>query len=633
FKPFVYLAALEQNHPPTEQIEDAPLRVTLAGGQVWEPRNYTGTFDGPITLREALVRSKNIVTVRLAEEVGMRQVIRTARDLGIQTPIANVPATALGSAEVRPIELISAYAPLANGGTRVEPHLVRRVEGRNGETIWEAEPARERASNPAAAFVLTTILQDAVNRGTGTPVRTAGFTGPAAGKTGTTNGSTDVWFVGYTPELVGGIWIGLDRPATIVPGASGGTLAAPVWGRMMQRIYATRPMPEPWRAPAGVVTAQVERTTGLAVDAGCPIQGATYTEYFVNALPPQRPCYPEGQFPVLVDADRPWIDEEWGGDRVEIDTTSSTILPGGIDWPELEAIRGQRETLPAQAPLPRSRPGVTLPEPLPPPTARREGEPQRRREPEPESRPRRLLGVRADSATGTRLPAPVRTRRAPPDGEPTLWAGVAVRQPSRFHVQIGEIVLTLKFRASFVALATLLLPLGLAAQQRPVAQQRAAAPTPAQQQAQGWYMELQGIQMQLGPAIAQAMRDPKIQAAQQALGAAIQAALNKADPGLAALEPRMKALEAEAAKAQQAGDRAKLQKLMQDAAPIQQRLMRAQQVVFNQPAVMSRANAFESQLQAKLIQVDPKNGPLIQRSKQLQTQLQRVMQQQQAGRP
>jgi hypothetical protein len=191
----------------------------------------------------------------------------------------------------------------------------------------------------------------------------------------------------------------------------------------------------------------------------------------------------------------------------------------------------------------------------------------------------------------------------------------------------------LKFRASFVALATLLLPLGLAAQQRPVAQQRAAAPTPAQQQAQGWYMELQGIQMQLGPAIAQAMRDPRIQAAQKALGAEIQAALNKADPGLAALEPRMKAMEAEAAKAQQAGDRARLQKLMQDAAPIQQRLMRAQQAVFNQPAVVRKANAFESQLQAKLIQIDPKNGPLIQRSKQLQTQLQRVMQQQQAGRP
>jgi hypothetical protein len=191
--------------------------------------------------------------------------------------------------------------------------------------------------------------------------------------------------------------------------------------------------------------------------------------------------------------------------------------------------------------------------------------------------------------------------------------------------------LILKFRASFVALATLLLPLSLAAQQRPVAQQRAAAPTPAQQQAQGWYMELQGIQMQLAPAIAQAMRDPKIQTAQRALGAQIQAALNKADPGLAALEPRMRAMETEAAKAQQAGDRAKLQKLMQDAAPIQQRLMRAQQAVFNQPAVVSKANAFESQLQAKLIQINPKNGPLIQRSKQLQAQLQRVMQQ--AQRP
>ena len=184
-----------------------------------------------------------------------------------------------------------------------------------------------------------------------------------------------------------------------------------------------------------------------------------------------------------------------------------------------------------------------------------------------------------------------------------------------------------KYRAFFVALVTLLLPLSLGAQQR------AAAPTAVQQQAQGWLMELQGIQMQLQPAIAQAMRDPKIQAAQRALGAEVQAALAKADPGLAALEPRMKAMEAEAAKAQQAGDRAKLQKLMQEAAPIQQRLMRAQQVVFKQPGVMSKANAFESQLQAKLIQLDAKNGPLIQRSKQLQAQLQRVMQQQQAARP
>lgn len=406
FKPFVYLAALEQNHPPTEQIEDAPLRVTLAGGQVWEPRNYTGSFDGPITLREALVRSKNTVTVRLAEEVGMRQVIRTARDLGIQTPISDVPATALGSAEVRPIELISAYAPLANGGTRMEPHLVRRIEGRNGDVVWESEPVRERVADPAATFVLTDILRNAVDRGTGSAVRAAGFSGPAAGKTGTTNGATDVWFVGYTPELVAGVWMGLDRPATIVAGASGGTLAAPVWGRMMRRIYASRPMPAPWPVPPGVVTAEIERGTGLAVDAGCPVQGPTYTEYFVNAQPPQRPCYPEAQMPVYADADRPWIDEEWGGGAVEIAVDTSTTLPSTIDWPELEAIRQRQGAVPPPAPLPRSSPGVTFPQPpgpprdpLPPPI--------RRREPVPEQQPPRLLGVRADSATET-----------PPSGTP-----------------------------------------------------------------------------------------------------------------------------------------------------------------------------------------------------------------------
>ncbi len=302
--------------------------------------------------------------------------------------------------------------------------------------------------------MLTSILQDAVNRGTGTPVRAAGFTGPAAGKTGTTNGATDVWFIGYTPELVGGIWIGLDRPATIVPGASGGTPAAPIWGRMMQRIYATRPMPGPWRAPAGVVTALVERTTGLAVDAGCPVQGPTYTEYFVNALPPQRPCYPEGQFPTLADADGPWMDEEWGGDRVETDTTSSTILPGGIDWPELEAIRKQRETLPPPAPLPARALGLPCRS-----HSHRHGSPCRR--------PLDDVGPSQKAALGgylacartvpleTLLPVPARTPRALAKTEPTPWPGVAVRQRSRFHVQSGEIVLTLKFRALFVALATL----------------------------------------------------------------------------------------------------------------------------------------------------------------------------------
>jgi penicillin-binding protein 1A len=129
-------------------VEDSPLRLTLSGGRTWEPRNYTGTFDGPITMRDALARSKNVATVRLAQEVGMGSVVRTARNLGITTEIPNVPATALGAAEVRPIELVAAFAPLANGGRKVDPHFIQRVEDRGGRVVWEASASRGQVVDP-----------------------------------------------------------------------------------------------------------------------------------------------------------------------------------------------------------------------------------------------------------------------------------------------------------------------------------------------------------------------------------------------------------------------------------------------------------------------------------------------------
>lgn len=331
WKPFVYLTALQRSRAPTYSLEDAPVRLVLAGGQTWEPRNYTGRYDGPMTLREALARSKNAVTVRLAEELGMRSIIRTARELGISTPIPDLPSTALGAAEVRPIELVSAYAAFANGGMRVEPVFIRRIEDRDGIPIWEATSERERVIDPAVAFVLTDMLRDVVDRGTATSVREAGFRGPAAGKTGTTNAATDVWFVGFTPDLVGGVWIGFDQPRTIVRGASGGTLAAPVWARLMSRVYAERPAPHPWRPPAGVVTEEVERATGWVVGEWCPPQGPTYTEYFVNVRPPRRVCGMDPHLPTYVD-DPAWLDEEWG-------TVDSLPSPGGVVWPELESLR------------------------------------------------------------------------------------------------------------------------------------------------------------------------------------------------------------------------------------------------------------------------------------------------------
>ncbi|HEV2131524.1 MAG TPA: PBP1A family penicillin-binding protein [Longimicrobiaceae bacterium] len=339
FKPFVYLAALERYRSPVHTIEDAPVRLTLSGGKVWEPQNYTGQYDGEITLRESLARSKNAATVRLAQDVGLGSVIRTARQLGITDDIPDLPSTALGAAEVRPLELVQTYAAFANGGNRVEPHFVRRIEDRDGIVVWEANPERQRVLDPAVAFVLTSILRDVVDRGTGTAVRAAGFSAPAAGKTGTTNAATDVWFVGYTPDLVAGVWIGLDNPQTIVRGASGGTLAAPVWGQVMRRIYSDRSAPSEWSPPSGVVTEQVDRTTGAVVSEWCPAQGPTYTEYFIGAAP--RGICPRDRSYYLAESGRSWVDEEWGSGS-DWESTTPTAEQG-IDWPELEELRRERE--------------------------------------------------------------------------------------------------------------------------------------------------------------------------------------------------------------------------------------------------------------------------------------------------
>ncbi|HEV2147207.1 MAG TPA: PBP1A family penicillin-binding protein, partial [Longimicrobiaceae bacterium] len=376
FKPFVYLTALEEGIPPTHRVEDAPVRMVLTGGRVWEPKNYTGRYDGPMTLREALTRSKNAVTVRLAEEVGMSDVIRNAQTLGITSDISPLPSTALGASEVRPVELAQAYAAFASLGARVEPHFIRRVETRDGELVWETPTQAEEVLDPAAAFVLTTMLEDVVNRGTGTPARAAGYRGPAAGKTGTTNGSTDVWFAGYTPELVGIVWMGLDKPKTIVRGASGGSIAAPVWGRIMARVYSGRPAPRPWPRPRGVVVEEVDRATGLAVDADCPGQGATYTEYFINSLPPRQPCYSSTY--TYAGFDTAWVDEEWNAKMEPWTADGDTLAAGevapGIVWPELEEMRAERRGGRADsAPRPptgaagtRPREARTPPAPAPP---------------------------------------------------------------------------------------------------------------------------------------------------------------------------------------------------------------------------------------------------------------------------
>lgn len=368
YKPFVYLAALERYRSPVHIVEDSPLRLTLSGSRAWEPRNYTGEYSGPMTMRDALARSKNVPTVRLAMDVGIDRVNDQARRLGVTSELPEMPSVALGAAEVRPIELVEAYAPLANGGQHVRPHLIRRIEDRNGIVMWEAPTESRQVLDPELAFVMTSMLRDVVDRGTGTAVRAAGYSGPAAGKTGTTNDATDVWFVGYTPELVGAVWMGFDNPKTIVRGASGGVLAAPVWGRIMRQAPAGA---GEWRQPSGVVTAEVERGTGRVVSEHCPAQGPTYTEYFVRVRPSPTTCPMPSQPTVIASGDTLWGDEEWGAEW------PAPAQDSGVDWPELEELRRERAGgATASAPLPGSvgtgtegRPNDPLGRPAQPPRA------------------------------------------------------------------------------------------------------------------------------------------------------------------------------------------------------------------------------------------------------------------------
>jgi penicillin-binding protein 1A len=315
FKPFVYATALSEGYAPSQHVLDAPLKMELAGGEIWEPRNFTNDFRGEITLRDALVTSRNVATIRLAADVGVRDVARTARQSGIGSTIPGQPSMAIGTAAVTPIELARAYTPFATLGKSMQPRWVARVEDEAGRTVWRPKVKQSAALDRGVAYLVTDMLRDAVRHGTGAAVRRAGYEGPAAGKTGTTNDGADAWFVGYTPELVSVVWIGFDQPKSIVSGASGGRLAAPVWGRIMQRIYASRPAPDSWTRPESVVEKPVDPATGMLLTKGCrPERGDAGEELFLDDELPASTCprgEPADERPGIFARAFAWVRSSW----------------------------------------------------------------------------------------------------------------------------------------------------------------------------------------------------------------------------------------------------------------------------------------------------------------------------------
>jgi penicillin-binding protein 1A len=295
FKPFVYAAALAKGYTPATVVDDSPVEVPAEGGY-WRPVNFGGDYAGPLTLRRALMVSANAATVRLSRAVGERRVAALARRAGLSGRLDPVPSLALGAVEVTPLELAEAYAPFANGGYRVRPSLVRRIELADGTVIWRApEPKDERVLGAAEAFQVTSMLRSVVDGGTGYAVRRLGVKGAVAGKTGTTNNGADVWFVGYTPTMVAVVWFGYDVPRTIGPAASGGRLAAPAWAAFYSEGWTEKSPLGAWAPPAGMVSRTIDAYNGLLANEWCPV---TQREWFKPGTEPTR-TYDQHQAPLI----------------------------------------------------------------------------------------------------------------------------------------------------------------------------------------------------------------------------------------------------------------------------------------------------------------------------------------------
>jgi penicillin-binding protein 1A len=261
FKPIIYAAALDKGYTPASMIVDSPLIYRDTSRDfIWKPKNYEGEFNGPIRLRTALTKSMNVVTIKILKHIGIDYAIDYARRLGIASPIAHDLSIALGSSGISLLELVNAYAVFANQGQRLEPVFVTRIEDRDGHVLEKHVQKPERVVDERTAYLVTSLLESVVNEGTGRRVKA--LKRPVAGKTGTTNNLFDAWFMGYTPDMVTGTWVGFDQEASMGRGETGSRAASPIWLGFMQRILADTPVHD-FQAPEGIVFARIDSETGL----------------------------------------------------------------------------------------------------------------------------------------------------------------------------------------------------------------------------------------------------------------------------------------------------------------------------------------------------------------------------------
>lgn len=283
FKPIIYGAAIDKGMSPATIIDDSPVEYDSGKEQAWKPKNYDNVYRGPVTMREALTNSINVVSVKILDSIGVDTAIEFAKKLGITSPLAANLTLALGSSSVTPAELTSAYCVYASGGFKTAPYFITKVTDASGKVLEEnPPPAPVPVVSPETSFIMTNLMESVVNSGTGQRARALGR--PVAGKTGTTNDMKDAWFIGYVPQLVAGVWVGFDQERSLGSGGSGGQAAAPIWTEFMQRAVGGMPV-ESFAQPENVTSATINPTTGQLVPDGTP---GSVQESFISGTEPSH---------------------------------------------------------------------------------------------------------------------------------------------------------------------------------------------------------------------------------------------------------------------------------------------------------------------------------------------------------
>lgn len=293
FKPFLYTAAIDNGFAPSDFVFDLPV-IKEIQGEPYAPGNYDSTFMGKITLRTALSKSRNGASIRLGQEVGPFTVVDYAHLMGIDSYLDPVLSIPLGTSSVTLLEMVRGYTTLANLGEKVEPIFILKVEDRYGNVVYENRIVKERVLSEQTAYIMVNMLQSVFNEGTAYSARRQGFKLPAAGKTGTTDNFTDGWFVGFTPELTVGVWVGYDYPKRIGNHASGAGVALPIWTRFMEALIDSAKGYEDYQfqEPEGIVYRYVCAESGELATPECP---NVRREIFVQEDVPKRKCTLHGK--------------------------------------------------------------------------------------------------------------------------------------------------------------------------------------------------------------------------------------------------------------------------------------------------------------------------------------------------